>query len=220
MPSKMVMPTTNTSVADAPQTAARRAVFAATGGDLISVETAKLQDFGNYYNFSVMNPKVLVGCFLGAMATLVFCALTMKAVGRAARGMVEEVRRQFKEMPGIMDHTQKPDYSKAVDMLTKAAIREMVIPSLLPILVPLAVGLLLGPQALGGVLLGTIVTGLFVAISMTTGGGAWDGTSPSWCPPTPCTTATTSITSPSAPTPPFTPTATMVSSSPRWWSTG
>jgi inorganic pyrophosphatase/K(+)-stimulated pyrophosphate-energized sodium pump len=151
-----------------------RVAFVDTGAELVEVKGATLPDFMDYYDATLMNPRVLVGVFIGAMATFVFCAMTMKAVGRAAKGMVEEVRRQFREKTGIMEGTETPDYERPVQISTQAAQREMILPSLMGLVTPILVGLLLGVAGVLGLLVGTLTTGFCVAIFMANAGGSWD----------------------------------------------
>lgn len=149
-------------------------VLVMSNGDEIPVATASFQDFMNYYNVSLMNPIVLVGIFIGSMMAFLFCGLTMNAVGRAAQDMVEEVRRQFRTIAGIMDGTAEPDYARCVEISTKGAQREMLLPSLLAIIVPVLVGVLFGVSGVLGLLVGGLGSGFVLAIFMANAGGAWD----------------------------------------------
>jgi K(+)-stimulated pyrophosphate-energized sodium pump len=137
------------------------------------IEELRDEAGGRETNFDISQPEVLIGLLIGGMMVYLFAALSIESVGRAGGEVVEEVRRQFKEKPGIMDRTEKPDYAKAVAIVTKTAQREMILPALIPIVIPVVVGLL-SAQALGGLLIGVIVVGFFAAVSMTAGGGAWD----------------------------------------------
>jgi K(+)-stimulated pyrophosphate-energized sodium pump len=141
---------------------------------LFSAYTQELLNLGLKIQFLLEDPKVLVGLFFGGIIAYYFSSLAISAVGKSANRVVEEVRRQFREIPGLMEGKSKPDYSKCVDIVTKAALKEMILPALLPVLFPILIGFILGPKALGGLLIGTIVVGIFLAIKMTTAGAAWD----------------------------------------------
>ena len=141
---------------------------------LFSAYTQELENLGAKIQFFLEDPKVLVGLFIGGVISYYFAALAMTAVGRAASKVVEEVRRQFREIEGLMAGTAKPEYGKCVDIVTRAALKEMILPALLPVLFPILVGFILGPEALGGLLIGSIIVGIFLAVSMTSGGAAWD----------------------------------------------
>jgi len=154
--------------------ASGRARLSSTGATLIPIDVASIREFSQYYDASLMNPLTLAGVFMGAMSTFLFCAMTMKSVGRAAQGMVVEVRRQFLENPGILDGSVKPDYERPIEISTRAAQREMILPSLLGLLMPIAVGLVLGVGGVIGMLGGCLTTGFCLAVFMSNSGGSWD----------------------------------------------